>query len=488
VQAPVIKSALQRIAFERKVAERLPPLGEGEGGSFKEQLAEALALGGAPPGTPPQEEDAVLRRALERAGLAGGAIIEQALEQALRPLLNKGLAGGYSRPLHDSVLELSQAEGSRIDLAALFELAAAARPVAAEAGTGASPAQAAEGAHPAAAQPPEEAAEGGMATRVVAALPAGLEAAVEGRAARAQEEPRASAGPRADHQLASGAQGRPSTEAAAGRGGAVSPGLELARVIHEVLSATVGRAESSQRRGQAHFVAAGGGSPSDGPEPFVAGGQVTRTGAGGTPEAVIEQQGLPEQPGLAAGGRGLAGRPLREAVSGAGRRREAGEDLEVRAAADKLSAPGAIERPSPGSEPSPEAVRQVANQVERAITAGLDRGEERLRLRLKPPGLGELRLDLSLRSQHLKVVLVAETSAARDILQAALPELRHSLAEQGLMLEQFSVFVRHEGGFSQGLLRWDQGTGGTPAAEVSVQAGGPEAGAVLPAGRVDLFC
>jgi flagellar hook-length control protein FliK len=133
----------------------------------------------------------------------------------------------------------------------------------------------------------------------------------------------------------------------------------------------------------------------------------------------------------------------------------------------------------------------VAQQVERAIVGGLRRGEEHLKLRLKPPELGELRLELALRGENLKVVMVAETAAARDSLQAALPELRGSLADQGLKLEQFSVSVRHEGANTFGQQWGRPHQGGTPQTAPFIEQA--EGGAAAPAawadaGRIDVFC
>jgi flagellar hook-length control protein FliK len=135
----------------------------------------------------------------------------------------------------------------------------------------------------------------------------------------------------------------------------------------------------------------------------------------------------------------------------------------------------------------------VAHQVDRAIGLGVRRGEEHLRMRLQPPELGDLRMDLSLRGGDLKVVFIAETPAAREALKAAMPELRGSLAEQGLKLEQFSVFVRGEGAFSRGFADRDQspdtgrGRASQATATEAVEAAAP-ATRSRAAGLVDVFC
>ena len=145
------------------------------------------------------------------------------------------------------------------------------------------------------------------------------------------------------------------------------------------------------------------------------------------------------------------------------------------------------------SEASPELVRQVAHQVAQAVRGGFNRGEDRLRLRLSPPELGEVRLDLKLHGADLKVILVAETQTAREALQASMPELRSSLAEQGLRLEEFGVFVRQDGAEGFAFLGREQA--GRQQAETQAEPGPqvqggaePEAGAIHTVGRINLFC
>jgi flagellar hook-length control protein FliK len=62
-----------------------------------------------------------------------------------------------------------------------------------------------------------------------------------------------------------------------------------------------------------------------------------------------------------------------------------------------------------------------------------------LRLRLSPPELGALRLDVSVRDGALSARLEAETPAARAVLLDNLPALRDRLAEQQIRLERFDV-------------------------------------------------
>lgn len=88
---------------------------------------------------------------------------------------------------------------------------------------------------------------------------------------------------------------------------------------------------------------------------------------------------------------------------------------------------------------------RLIQRVARALEAAPQRGGL-LRLRLRPPELGALRLDVSLRDGNLSARIEAETHTARTVLLEHLPQLRERLAEHGLRIEQFEVDVAgHQG-------------------------------------------
>lgn len=62
-----------------------------------------------------------------------------------------------------------------------------------------------------------------------------------------------------------------------------------------------------------------------------------------------------------------------------------------------------------------------------------------IKLRLHPPELGMLQVQLKVQGQVLTAKLEAETPAARALLMDSLPVLRDRLAEQGVRIEQFDV-------------------------------------------------
>jgi flagellar hook-length control protein FliK len=78
------------------------------------------------------------------------------------------------------------------------------------------------------------------------------------------------------------------------------------------------------------------------------------------------------------------------------------------------------------------------NRVARAFQAAQDRGGE-IRLRLSPPELGALKLEVKLQSGVLSAHIEADTPEARALLLDNLPQLRQRLAEQDIRVEQFDV-------------------------------------------------
>ncbi len=84
-----------------------------------------------------------------------------------------------------------------------------------------------------------------------------------------------------------------------------------------------------------------------------------------------------------------------------------------------------------------ESARFV-QRVARAFQTVDDQGGT-LRLRLSPPDLGSLKLNVTVSNGVLNARVEAETSQARDLLLANLPALRERLAEHDIKINQFDV-------------------------------------------------
>ncbi|MDP3192383.1 flagellar hook-length control protein FliK [Rhodoferax sp.] len=66
-------------------------------------------------------------------------------------------------------------------------------------------------------------------------------------------------------------------------------------------------------------------------------------------------------------------------------------------------------------------------------------GQQQAELQLNPPGLGPLKVTLSLNDQQLQAMFVSAHASVRAAVEAALPQLRASLADNGISLGNTSV-------------------------------------------------
>ena len=102
---------------------------------------------------------------------------------------------------------------------------------------------------------------------------------------------------------------------------------------------------------------------------------------------------------------------------------------------ERAARPAGAER-APGSEQA-DRVRFV-QRVARAFESAAERGGT-VRLRLHPPELGSLRIELTVRDGRMNARLEAETEAARNLIVDNLPALRQRLAEHQIRVERFDV-------------------------------------------------
>jgi flagellar hook-length control protein FliK len=107
-----------------------------------------------------------------------------------------------------------------------------------------------------------------------------------------------------------------------------------------------------------------------------------------------------------------------------------------------------------GEMPRVDATRFVS-RVAKAFHAAHDRGGP-LQLRLSPPELGSLRIELRVKEGALTAAVETESASAKKVLLDHLPALRERLAEQNIRIERFDVDVRREGGGQQNTGPHDQ--------------------------------
>ena len=103
----------------------------------------------------------------------------------------------------------------------------------------------------------------------------------------------------------------------------------------------------------------------------------------------------------------------------------------------------------------PSLPAHLINQVRRQISRSLVRGERVIRLQLRPPDLGSLRIEMDMKDNVLKLGMITENSSVKEILLSNIHELRESLAEQGVRLERLDIQIGYN--FDQSLAQSKEG-------------------------------
>ena len=75
-----------------------------------------------------------------------------------------------------------------------------------------------------------------------------------------------------------------------------------------------------------------------------------------------------------------------------------------------------------------------------------ERGEKVLVMKLQPPQLGHIRIQMMVKDGVLHATVQTESEAARQVVLQNLEHLRSSLDEQGLRLGRFDVQAEGDGG------------------------------------------
>jgi len=130
----------------------------------------------------------------------------------------------------------------------------------------------------------------------------------------------------------------------------------------------------------------------------------------------------------------------------AARANQAGNSTNAPVASHTTTAASATDAGAADQGQQVDRVR-FAQRVSRAFEALGDRGGS-LRLKLSPPELGNLNLEVTVQQGVLTARLETETPAARNLLLESLPGLRDRLAQQDIRVERFDVELmdRRSGG------------------------------------------
>ncbi len=90
----------------------------------------------------------------------------------------------------------------------------------------------------------------------------------------------------------------------------------------------------------------------------------------------------------------------------------------------------------------------LINQVGKQISRSILRGERVIRLQLKPPELGTVKIEMNIKDNILKLGMIAENSSVKELLLSNVHELKQALVEQGVKLDKLNVQINYNFGQS----------------------------------------
>lgn len=99
----------------------------------------------------------------------------------------------------------------------------------------------------------------------------------------------------------------------------------------------------------------------------------------------------------------------------------------------------------------------VSEQVTRQISRAVKMGESEITFNIKPPDLGRVQLSIESTSEGMKIRIVTEHHATRDMLLSQAQDMKTVLADQGIRLDKIEVDVSGNFGQSMAHARQDAG-------------------------------
>jgi hypothetical protein len=99
----------------------------------------------------------------------------------------------------------------------------------------------------------------------------------------------------------------------------------------------------------------------------------------------------------------------------------------------------------------------LVDQVGKQLARSALRGERVVRLQLKPPELGAVKVEMDMKGNILKLWMMAENSSVREVLLSNVHELRETLVDQGVKLERLDVQINYDA--NQSLAHSREGSG-----------------------------
>jgi len=194
--------------------------------------------------------------------------------------------------------------------------------------------------------------------------------------------------------------------------------------------------------------------------------------------------------GGSAGRPGAASNDFQQVLDAAGRMR--GRLTTLRSAATSVAGV----RSTGAGNINLEESRSIS-ELARVVRSNIGPRHSTMILRLDPPELGQLRIDVRMHDQMLTLRLEAHTPAGHEALQSRLSELRGALERQGIQLNQVEVELRppsspamgtqDAGAHQESASEWDEPASRDSGAGSETGAGGGRPGSAGDADETTTF-
>ena len=118
---------------------------------------------------------------------------------------------------------------------------------------------------------------------------------------------------------------------------------------------------------------------------------------------------------------------------------------------------------------------KIINQIVNKLSTRGDGAQNEVQIRLDPPSLGTVRLNITTVGDSVRTMIIAENHAVKQTIENNFNQLRDAMSEQGLKVDSFSVTVGGESGSSnQNRKQFDEGNSLNPLSNEQVASSGNE--------------
>ena len=159
---------------------------------------------------------------------------------------------------------------------------------------------------------------------------------------------------------------------------------------------------------------------------------------------------------------------------------KAGPDLQVQA--PTAAADNAIKAVESSKSVLPEKLiargateTKIINQIVNKLSTRGGGAQNEVQIRLDPPSLGTVRLNITTVGDSVRTMIIAENHAVKQTIENNFNQLRDAMSEQGLKVDSFSVTVGGESGSSnQNRKQFGEGNSLNPLSNEQVASSGNE--------------